>query len=256
MNEDFAAEAEKVLADQQAIVAEREALFPKDVHDPHFMIPWYAKRIEILNNNDYHLVARLSFSRSYDSTVSDYIEKLKLAAFGDKDARLRVEEIKVKALNLISFELSRLRVNADYWRKKQKTIDRAGLGKWLELKRKVNVEWNQEHNLLEVSTPKDTKDMSQWRAYYQTRVARLELDSLIPVARLVWVTKINLVERDNLVKGYIDLLNQIILGHPVEEQLHRLEARIEAVVLGEAARIRQSYPEFFPSEVPSGQGGI
>lgn len=256
MTVDFAVEAEKVLKDQEAVISRREALFPKDKHDPADMIPWYAERMKILNDESYHLVARLSFSRAYDSTVSDYVEKLKLAAFGDKEAISRVEEIIVRALNLITFELSRLKVNLDFWRKKAKTIEKAGLSKWLELKRRIKQEWKQESDLLEISIPKDTKDMSQWKSYYQKRVSRLELDSLTPVARVVWVTNINPVEKEDFIKGYLDLLNQLILGHPVEEQLHRLEAHIEAVVIAEAARLRQSYPQFFPAEVPSGQSGI
>lgn len=238
-------EANKVLFDQEAVMRLRESLFPKDNSDPDQKIPWYEERIKILNDESLDLVARLSFSRRYDKTVSMHIQRLRLASQGDKSSLLKVAEDKVKALNLIALEIRRMKEKLESWKEKKETLESAGTSKWFELKRQVKKECDEERALFELSFPKDEKDMLHWRTYYQKRVSRLELDALSPFARLIWVKMGKMNEVQDFVIDYFHLIDRMILGEPFEENLHELESKAEAIVKSEAARLRQQYPQFF-----------
>ena len=232
--------ADKVLLDRDSIFRKCNELLPKDEHDPEQMIPWYEERIKILEDESLDLVTRLSVTNTYDEFVSKYLENLRNASYGDKPSLLRIQEKEVKALNIISVEIKRLKTELEFWKDKKRAYDSAGLTKWLELKRKVRKECDDERALLELSLPKNKKDIFHWKAFYQKRVSRLELDALSPFARLVWVSE---KRAQDLVKDYFYMIDRIILGEHYEEQLHDLEIRAETIVKVEASRIHRQYSQ-------------
>jgi len=251
--EGFAAEAEQVLADQADIIKIRQSLFPQNKEDSRQKLRWYRGRIPILENKRYHPVARLSFSDRYDLMVEDFIKKLKQAEAGDKAAIDEVEAIRSKAPNLIRDELDYLKFKEAKWEnisKKAQELAEDKLTDWPKLKEKAEKELAQEREKFEMASPKNKEDMSQWRSYYQQRVARLELNALSPVARLIWVTSMKKEEVERRIQTYLELLDRLIRGEHLEGQLHTIEKYVEIIVINEGIRLHRDYARFLQKPSP------
>jgi hypothetical protein len=202
-----------------------------------------------LQSKKYHPVAKLSFSERYDDMVVDYVNKLKQAEAGDKAAIAEVAEIKAKAPKLVNDEMDYLRFKAAKWEdiiQKAQEVPASQDVDWAQKKAKLESELAQEREILAVVFPKNKEDMTQWKSYYQQRIARLELpkDVLSPVAKLVWITSITSEERNRKIQEYLNLLGRLIAGERLEEQLKKLENTIEYIVINEGIRLHRTYPQF------------
>ncbi len=246
--EGFAVEAETVRVHSEQIIKWREPLRPKNKDDPKQMLKWYSDRIPILQNEYYHPVARLSFSDRYDITVQDFIRKLRQASAGDASAVSEVEFIRVKTPKLIQDELDHLISRKAKW---ERIVSEAQVSavneevKWDDIKAKILNELVTERELLRTASPKNNEDMTQWRSYYRTRVARLELRAISEAARLVWVTSIEKKDRERLINDYLAVLDQLIRGEKVEERYYAMKEQMRVTVTSEAARLRKDHRHFF-----------
>src|SRR3990172_2955835 len=211
--EGFAAEAEQVLADREDIVKLRQSLYPTNRDDLKQNLKWYSGRIPILQNKHYHPVAKLSFSKRYDEMVVDYVNKLRQADAGDNAAIAEVKEIKSKAERLVNDELDYLKFKISKWENiGEKAQAYAADKDWTQEKEKAEKQLAEERELFEVVNPKNREDMTQWRSYYQQRIARLELPkkTLSPVVKMVWITSIKRNEREKKIQEYLGVLDKLI----------------------------------------------
>lgn len=246
--ENFAVEAETVRVHSEQIIKWREPLRPKNKDDPKQHLKWYAERITILQNEYYHPVARLSFSDRYDATVEDFIRKLKQASAGDASAISEVEIIRVKTPKLIQDELDYLIGKKAKW---ERIVSEAQVStvneevKWEDIKAKILNELVTEREHLNNADPKNKEDMTQWKSYYRTRVARLELRAISEVVRLVWVTSIKRENRERMINEYLAILDQLIRGEKIEERYYAMKEQMRITVVSEAARLRKNYRHFF-----------
>lgn len=246
----FSAEVEKVKKERDALRA-----LVLDLKENLSNFDYYAKRIELLQNADYHIVARLVVANAtWWEIVDDYIAKLELAAKGDREAVREVKDIRSKTPALIATELERLQAKLAKY-KPDPQFAKARALKWSDLKTKA---WNE----LQAALPRQSDILSRlpkektaesmahnfelWKSYYTVRVKEfLENDAFEPPARFLWSTKVGHQEKEEKIKRYFELLDMLIQGKDVEEEFHRLEVYMKETVKKEAPLVRQEHPEYF-----------
>lgn len=212
--------------------------------------PTVKKRLELLSSA-YHPVSRLAVSDMFAQVTTDFIDKERLAAEGDRDAAREVDDVRMKINNVLEEERQQLES------KKQPPSP-----KWQLLQQEVESDVRIAVERLEAIVPKNKNDISQWKTYYLERLKVLTNAALTPVGRLMFV---NASERDQLIAKFRSVVSQLVDGADVEEELHKLEVDVQLAVDAEVVRLKQEYPQFFSVKPHggqtklkkfSGQGGI
>jgi len=245
----FSVEAERVKKERDDLKAK-----VRDLKEKLQNVDYYTKMIELLQNKEYHRVARLVVANTiWWPVVDDYIAKLEQAAKGNKDAIREVKDIRSKTPNLIAAELESLEAQLE--RSKAGLSPKAIALKWADLRIKA---WNelqsalQRQNEILARLPKEKTAESMahnfelWKSYYTVRVMEfLENDALYTPARFLWGTQVRSQEKEEKVKRYFELLAQLVEGRDVEEEFHKLEVYMKEAVRKEAPLVRQEHPEYF-----------
>jgi hypothetical protein len=243
--EEYSSECAKVLADKEVIERQVQEVMPVDKNDPSQRIRFYAKRLEVLNDQSLNVVARLAATKMFFWTVDDYVKKLQLASQGNKDAVAEVNDIRAKTPNLVADEIKRLSKKMGDWQEKERVMKEKAASEGAKLAGLKKQFWDDVHaetQRREIVLPRDKNDMSQWMTYYRERVARLENSAVSLPARMLWT---NVENRDALMQEYIETVNRILLGKDTEEHLHQVEAQMQGVISMEARGVREKYPKFF-----------
>ncbi len=235
--EEYALEAMKVAEDSMKVMEE----FQRQ--------PTIKKRLELLSSS-YHPVARLVVSDMFAQVTTDFIDKERLAAEGDRDAAREVDDVRMKINNVLEEERQHL-----------ESSRQPSNPKWQDLQQEVESDIRIALTRLEAIVPKNRNDVSQWKNYYLERLKVLTNKALTPVGRLMFVS----AERDQLIGKFRSVVSQLVDGADVEEELHKLEVDIQLAVDAEIERLKKDYPQFFSVKPHggqtklkkfSGQGGI
>lgn len=224
--EEYALEAMKVAEDAVKVMEE----FQRS--------PTIKKRLELLSSA-YHPVSRLAASEMFAQVTTDFIDKARLAAEGDRDAAREVDDVRMKIDNVLEEERQQLES------KKQPPNP-----KWQELREEVESDIRIAVERLETIVPKNKNDISQWKTYYLERLKVLTNPALTPVGRLMFV---NASERDQLIGKFRSVVSQLVDGADVEEELHKLEVDVQLAVDAEVGRLKNDYPQFFSVKPHGGQ---
>lgn len=243
----FSAEAEQVAAERKQVKNEADALFPKDEDDLKQVIPWYEKRIALLQDTRFHPMARLAVTPNFDYMILDYAGKLKDASHGDLKAIREVKDIKAKVQIVIDEEIARLQTRLISLKEKAQRMEEYARGqgaRWVAMKEQVKKDIETERERCNLILPRDQNDENQKRAYFREAVARLGNGAIPFPARLTWVTQLLPAEKDKILNEFFAIINKLLAGDNVEEKLHALEGQMKAVVLSEAELIRTKYKQY------------
>jgi len=243
--EDYLGEAARIMSDKAEIKRRCEGYVVHDASDTLHKAGWTKKQLDILHDESFIPIARLTISENFQDMIADYVDKLQSAEKGDRDAIKEVVDIKSKIQNVIDDEIIRLEIDLSTMgpevERLQEHVATEG-AKWHELKEEALVDIEVVKQKLDLIIPKDREDMDQWKTYYTQRVSLLENPALHVAARL---KATNRSDKNQMIDEYLSLLSQVIAGKDVERGLHVLESKMESDVRMEAKRIRAQRPDFF-----------